>query len=52
LRYFVVLVSAFLLAGATATGQEVFRIEGVVTDTSGDVLPGAEVTADGPQTVH
>ena len=38
------LVSLSLIAGAIAFGQEVAQISGVVTDPSGGVVPGVEVT--------
>src|SRR5688572_15359859 len=46
MRDFVVL-TGLLFAVGIATGQEALRIEGVVRDTSGSVLPGAQITVDG-----
>jgi Carboxypeptidase regulatory-like domain len=38
-----------LLAAPIVNAQETFRIEGIVRDTDGRALPGAEITVDGEQ---
>jgi hypothetical protein len=41
----VVILAMLLLLAAPAAAQTTSTIEGTVTDTSGAVIPGAEVTA-------
>ncbi|MGH9334340.1 MAG: carboxypeptidase regulatory-like domain-containing protein, partial [Vicinamibacteria bacterium] len=52
-RFWTCLVVALAVAGSTAGAQELRgRIDGVVTDNTGGVLPGVTVTASGPALIQ
>jgi hypothetical protein len=41
------ILTAIILLGTAVAGQELFRINGIVTDTEGSPLPGAEIVVEG-----